>query len=71
MIKWNRLLLNTSDISNGVKQGGALSPVLHSLYVNDLIKILRDSKIGCMYNNKYMGIFTYQMISICYVLPFM
>ena len=48
-----------SAISNGVKQRGVLSPILYSVYVDNLIGILRDSKIGCMYNNKYMGMFTY------------
>ena len=50
---------HTCAISNGVKQGGVLSPILYSVYVDNLIRILRDSKIGCMYNNEYMGIFTY------------
>ena len=59
MIRWNQLMSQTCVISNGVKQGGVLSPILYSVYVNNLIKILRDSKIGCMYNNEYMGIFTY------------
>ena len=49
----------TCAISNGVKQGGVLSPILYSVYVDNLIRILRYSKIGCMYNNEYMGIFTY------------
>ena len=30
-----------------------------STWCDNLKRILRDSKIGCMYNNKYMGIFTY------------
>ena len=59
MIRWNQLISQTCAISNGVKQGGVLSPILYSVYVDNLIKILRDSKIGCMYNNEYMGIFTY------------
>ena len=49
----------TCAISNGVKQGGVSSLILYSVYVDNLIRILRDSKIGCMYNNEYMGIFTY------------
>ena len=59
LIRWNHLMSQTCAISNGVKQGGVLSPILYSVYVDNLIRILRDSKIGCMYNNKYMGIFTY------------
>ena len=31
----------------GTKQGGILSPDFFSLYINDLIKLLRASKIGC------------------------
>ena len=49
----------TCDISNGVKQGGVLSPIIYSVHVDNLIRILRDCKIGCMYNNEYMGSFTY------------
>ena len=33
----------TCDISNGVKQGGIASQIIYS----NLIRILRDSKIGC------------------------
>ena len=47
----------TCAISNGVEQGGVFSPILYSVYVDNLL--LRDSKLGCMYNNEYMGIFTY------------
>ena len=49
----------TCAISNVVTQGGVLSIILYSIYVDNLIRILRDSKIGCMYNNEYMGILTY------------
>ena len=44
----NQLMSQTCAISNGVKQGGVLSPILYSLYVVNLIIILRDSEIGCM-----------------------
>ena len=59
LIRWNQLMSQTCAIFNGVKQGGVLSPILYSVYVDNLIRILRDSKIGCLYNNEYMGIFTY------------
>ena len=46
-----------------------------SVYVDNLIRILRDSKIGCMYNNEYMGIFTYadniSLLLIFIILPFL
>ena len=34
------------DICQGVKQGGLLSADLYKLYVNDLLKMLKDSDLG-------------------------
>ena len=47
--------------SNGVKQGGCLSPNLFSVYLNKLIEILRKCNIGCTcrYGNHYMGVYCY------------
>ena len=36
-VKWNNVLSKQYSISNGVKQGGCLSPTLFSFYLNDLI----------------------------------
>ena len=36
-IKWNNLLSTKCEISNGVKQGGCLSSILFSVYLNNLI----------------------------------
>ena len=47
------------NISNGVKQGGCLSPNLFSVYVNHLITKLRSSNLGCRYGNEYMGVYCY------------
>ena len=53
------MLSEPCRISHGVKQGGVLCPTLWSVYVYDLIKILRKCNIGLSYNNEYIGIFTY------------
>ena len=38
-------------ISNGVRQGGILSPKLFSVYMDDLSKMLIKSGIGCHIDN--------------------
>ena len=58
-IKWNNLLSTKCEISNGVKQGGCLSPSLFSVYLNNLITNLKKSNIGCRYGSEYMGVYGY------------
>ena len=58
-VKWNNIISSQSHISNGVKQGGCLSPTLFSVYMNELIEILRKNNIGCRYGSEYMGVFCY------------
>ena len=58
-VKWNSTISEKYHISNGVKQGGCLSPTLFSVYLNNLIDILRTSNIGCRYGSEYMGVFCY------------
>ena len=36
-VKWNTVLSSKCKTSNGVKQGGCLSPSLFSVYLNNLI----------------------------------
>ena len=58
-IKWNDLLSVKCKISNGVKQGGCLSPSLFCIYLSNLMLNLRNSNIGCKYRFEYMGVFGY------------
>ena len=39
-VKWNNGLFERSTISNGVKQGRVMSPLLFNLYMQDLIECL-------------------------------
>ena len=43
------------NVSNGVKQGGVVSPIFFSLYIVPLLLALKKSQIGCHMNNVYMG----------------
>ena len=61
------IVLRLMLTSNGVKQGGCLSPSLFSVYLNNLIVKLRNSNIGCRYRSEYMGVFGYadDLSSLC------
>ena len=53
------MLSNQYSISNGVKQCGCRSPTLFSIYLNDLVDVLRSSNIGCRYGLHYLGAYCY------------
>ena len=46
-------------ISNGVRQGAVLSPILYCFYMNDLFDLLRESRSGCQIGDLYAGVFWY------------
>ena len=46
-------------ISNGVKQGGIFSPLLFSLYIDELFLLLKESALGCHVGLTYAGAFGY------------
>ena len=47
------------SVSNGVKQGGVLSPTLFSIYIDKLLLKLKESGYGCHLNGIYMGALAY------------
>ena len=58
-IKWNAALSDSFDTSNGVKQGGVLSPLLFNVYLDELILLLREQGVGCHMNGMFVGAFCY------------
>ena len=44
---------------NGVKQGGAFSPVLFCIYLDGLLCRLAELKIGCFIGNVFVGALAY------------
>ncbi len=58
-VNWNGSHSAMFQPSNGVKQGGVLSPVLFNVYLDDLIEELRCSGVGCHINNDFVGCFIY------------
>ena len=49
--KWGRCVSDYFSMSNGVRQGGILSPKLFSVYVDDLFDKLVESKVRCSIDN--------------------
>ena len=58
-VRWNSLVSDRFLIANVVKQWGVLSPIPFSIYMDKLIKQLRNSNIGCKIVNQYVGVFCY------------
>ena len=46
-VKWDGHFSQWFCVSAGVRQGGVLSPIFYSIYVDKLISILQSSGVGC------------------------
>ena len=53
--KWGKVASNFFRISNGVRQGGILSPKLFALYMNKLSRLLVLSNVGCYIDGQCMN----------------
>ena len=58
-VKWNRNISTDFSVSNGVKQGAVISPILFSTYMDTLFKQLKRNSIGCHVGSVYAGAFGY------------
>ena len=58
-VKWGNHFSKPCVTSNGVQQGGLLSQVLFTLYIDTLLNRLRQSKLGCYVGEFFMGAFAY------------
>ena len=58
-VRWNDSLSPEFSASNGVKQGGVLSPLLFTTYLDELLERLRNTRFGCHINAVYCGSFAY------------
>ena len=56
-MRWNTCLSDIVGISNGVKQGAVLSPILFTKYIDNLLVRLRESGVGCHIDGVFAGAF--------------
>ena len=58
-VLWNGSLSHKFSISNGVRQGGVLSPILFTIYIDDLLVELEKQGVGCFWRHFFVG-------AVCY-----
>ena len=54
-VRWKDNLSIPFALNNGVKQGGVLSPILFTLYINGFLERLKSSGLGCHIGRMFAG----------------
>ena len=67
-IKWGKANSDYFNVSNGVRQCGALSPKLFAIYIDDLSNELALCKSGCYINEQCMNHVIYRD-DVCLLAP--
>ena len=58
-VRWGQSLSDSFSVSNGVRQGSLLSPVLFSVYLDELLEKLSKSGVGCHWGGAFVGALCY------------
>ena len=53
-IRWGSIMSEAFNVSNGVRQGGILSPYLFNIYMDDLSYKLKKKYVDCKNANIIM-----------------
>ena len=54
-VKWGGKFSARFSVSNGVRQGAVSSPLLFSVYIDDLYRLLYYSRLGCYIFNVFLA----------------
>ena len=52
-VSWNSKKSDEFPVPNGIRQGGVLSPILFTVYTDDLLRELERQGIGCYWNTEH------------------
>ena len=58
-VRWNSTYSSSFSVSNGVKQGGIIGPILYCIYIDGLLLKLKNSGYGCTMGYNYCGALGY------------
>ena len=58
-VRWGDCYSEPLGVSNGVRQGGVLSPVLFAVYLDGLLEELSESGVGCYWGHMFAGALCY------------
>jgi hypothetical protein len=58
-VLWNGIYSECFAVSNGVKQGGIISPILFSIYFDEVLCQLWNAGVGCCMGQFFVGALAY------------
>ena len=47
VVKWGTSFSTSFRVTNGIRQGGLISPILYNVYTNELNERLKETNVGC------------------------
>ena len=58
-VVWNGSPSAKFSVTNGVRQGAVISAILFAIYIDELLRILRDSRLGLHIDGVFFGTFVF------------